>query len=61
MPDPSLPAAGMAPGYVGGAFSPIWSSEGEHTYTLPGARGAPRYLASLAWGRASESAWLAWW
>lgn len=44
-----------------GAFSPIRSSEGEHAYTLPGARGAPRYLASLAWGRASESAWLAWW
>ena len=61
MPNSSLPAARMGPGYLGEFFP------------LPGApkvstrapslrrRGALQYLASLAWGRASELAWLVWW
>jgi len=61
LPDPRLPADGMAPSYLGERFPPVQSPDGEHARTLPRAWGAPRYLASLAWGRASESAWLVWW
>lgn len=50
----------MAPGYFREHLPPSGAPK-VSTLTLPRVQGALQYLASPAWGKASEWAWLVWW